>query len=53
MCKDVFENENVAKNSLMNYLIDLSNDSIVNVKITLAKLISKLFKHKSNIYVNT
>ena len=42
MCRHLFENEEVFKESLSEYLLDLAYDKIPNVKIVLAKFISEL-----------
>ena len=42
MCRHLFENEEVFKESISEYLLDLAYDKIPNVKIVLAKFISEL-----------
>ena len=42
MCRHLFANEEVFKESLSEYLLDLAYDKIPNVKIVLAKFISEL-----------
>ncbi len=47
MCSDIFSNENVTRTLMMKYLKNLLFDRVVNVRVTLAKVISSLFKEKS------
>ncbi len=48
MCSDVFSNENVTRTLIMKHLKNLLFDRVVNVRVTLAKVISTVFKEKSN-----
>lgn len=47
MCSDVFSNENVSRTLILKYLKNLLFDRVVNVRVTLAKVISTLFREKS------
>lgn len=49
MCTDVFQNENITLNIILKYLKSLAFDRVVNVRVTVAKVISDLFKNKSKI----
>ena len=42
MCRHLFENEEVFKECISEYLLDLAYDKVPNVKIVLAKFISEL-----------
>jgi hypothetical protein len=48
MCSDIFENKEIVYSIIIRYLQYLAFDRIVNVRVTLAKVISSLFEHKSN-----
>jgi hypothetical protein len=52
MCTDIFENEELLMNIFYQPLQLLQFDKIVNVRITLAKVISKIFKNQSKNKVN-
>ncbi len=47
MCTDLFQNEKVISSVALKYLNNLVFDRVVNVRVTLAKVISDLFRHKS------
>lgn len=47
MCSDVFQNEEVTLSILIKYLQMLLFDRVVNVRVTLAKVISDLFRNKT------
>jgi hypothetical protein len=51
MCSEVFQNEQVVLDSLINYIKNLIFDRVVNVRVTLAKVISDLFKNKSKVFI--
>ena len=46
MCRHLFENEEVFKECISEYLLDLAYDKVPNVKIVLAKFISELLNKK-------
>ncbi len=53
MCKNIFENKDVWENDISNLLLDLAYDKIINVRISLAKFISKIIlKGKFNYLKN-
>ena len=47
MCSDLFENEEIITKHILKYLKMLLFDRVVNVRVTLSKVISELFTHKS------
>jgi len=47
MCSDIFSNENVTRTIILKYLKNLLFDRVVNVRVTLAKVISSLLREKS------
>ena len=53
MCKNIFENKDVWEKDISNLLLDLAYDKIINVRISLAKFISKIIlKGKFNYLKN-
>ena len=46
MCRHLFENEEVFKESISELLLDLAYDKVTNVKIVLAKFISEILNKK-------
>lgn len=47
MCTEIFSDEQVTEFILGKFLVPLARDRVVNVRVTVGKVISKLFKHKS------
>ena len=53
MCKNIFENKDVWEKDISNLLLDLAYDKIINVRISIAKFISKIIlKGKFNYLKN-
>jgi serine/threonine-protein phosphatase 4 regulatory subunit 1 len=44
MCTNIFEDREICEKYIINYLIKLCNDKVVNVRISLSKVLSKIFK---------
>jgi hypothetical protein len=47
MCTDLFESEELTKETVIKFLKLISFDRVVNARVTLAKVISELYRNKS------
>ncbi len=47
MCSDIFQNEEILNKNILKFIKMLVSDRVVNVRVTLAKVISDLFINKS------
>ena len=52
MCRHLFENEEVFKDSISELLLDLAYDQVPNVKIVLAKFISEILHKEKYAHLN-
>jgi hypothetical protein len=52
MCSRVLENKDITNEYLIKYFKGLAFDKVVNVRVTLAKVLSDAVIKKSNIYYN-
>jgi hypothetical protein len=46
MCSDIFQNEEITNNNILKFIKMLVSDRVVNVRVTLAKVMSELFINK-------
>lgn len=47
MCSDIFQNEEILNKNVLKFIKMLVTDRVVNVRVTLAKVMSELFINKS------
>ena len=52
MCTNLFEDKEIFDKYIYEYISKLVNDKVVNVRISLAELISKIIKKKSFFILN-
>lgn len=47
MCQDLYSNEKLITDEIIDYIYDLAYDNVLNVRITLAKSLAKILKENS------